>query len=307
MFYPDKKAVLVERIKKKARLLARGDEQHKEIRPLLILDGGGMRGVLGMGCLAGLQRVGLCDVFDTIIGISAGASNGAYFKAMQSELAITVYTENLTDSRFINFMRPQKIADIDYVIDVFRYNKRLDVQALRANRSKLFAAVTRVDNGVGELIDVANMVDVFNVLRAAMALPVLYNRPVRIGRYRYLDGGVAFPLPIFESISRFNPTDILVILNRTINFKTTPILEKIAALTMLGKFSRGFQDAFLEKEHLFNDGINAIHAARNGDTNLPNISVFCHEKELVNRSTKDPSVLRSEAHAAADEAFSIFS
>ena len=140
-----------------------------------------------------------------------------------------------------------------------------------------------------------------------MALPVLYNRPVHIGQYEYLDGGVALPLPVFELISRFNPTDVLVILNRPMNYKgRTPLIERVATHTVLTRFSKQFRKQFLRKESQFDNGLNVIHASHNGAMNMPNISVLYHEQELVTRATKNTVLLHEAAYTAADEAYTIF-
>src|SRR3954469_11055371 len=45
-------------------------------RVALVLEGGGMRGVVSAGMVAALERLGMRDAFDLIVGSSAGAING---------------------------------------------------------------------------------------------------------------------------------------------------------------------------------------------------------------------------------------
>ena len=46
-------------------------------RVALVLEGGGMRGVVSAGMTAALERYGLTPCFDLVVGSSAGAINGA--------------------------------------------------------------------------------------------------------------------------------------------------------------------------------------------------------------------------------------
>jgi predicted acylesterase/phospholipase RssA len=52
---------------------AREDEH----RVALVLEGGGMRGVVSAGMTAALERLNLTPCFDLVVGASAGAINGA--------------------------------------------------------------------------------------------------------------------------------------------------------------------------------------------------------------------------------------
>ncbi len=61
-----------------ARGRARGADPH---RVALVLEGGGMRGVVSAGMTAALERLGLTPCFDLVVGASAGAINGAAFLA----------------------------------------------------------------------------------------------------------------------------------------------------------------------------------------------------------------------------------
>ncbi len=300
-------SLIVERIREKAKLLGLGDSQHSCIRPLLLLDGGGMRGVFGMGVGIGLQYAGLCAAFDVVLGGSAGACNGAWILSRQTRLAASVYYEDLTDRRFVNPWRFWKIADVGYAVNVFRHVKKLDVAMVKHSRSDFYVTATRVDDGVGEFIDAKKAADLIAVLHASMALPVLYNRPVQINGAAYLDGVVALPLPIEEALERFNPTDILIVLNRPLALKkkVVPVLEYIAAETVLRKFPRGFREAFLAKTATYNRSMRLVMSS-NGRLRGANVGVICPESDLLQRLTKDPHTLKTAALSAARWTAEIF-
>jgi len=83
----------------------------------LVVEGGGMRGVVSGGALIAMERVGLTSVFDEVYGESAGAINACYFLAGNAAFGGRIYLEDLTSFRFINPLRRGKILDVDFLID----------------------------------------------------------------------------------------------------------------------------------------------------------------------------------------------
>lgn len=59
----------------------------------LCLEGGGMRGAVSAGMAAAIASLGLCDVFDSIYGSSAGSVVGSYMVSRQ--MCVDVYTQVL--------------------------------------------------------------------------------------------------------------------------------------------------------------------------------------------------------------------
>lgn len=200
---------------KKQRRLAVGDETHRQIRTLLIALWGTMRGVYGGGQVIALEQAGLTDMFDTVIGVSTGAPILAYFLAGQSELGTSIYCEECTTEAFMS-LRELKI-DVGYLASIFRGDigaKPLDQDAVRASRSRFLAGVTCANAGTGEFLEVRRASpDPVQALIASIALPG-FTEPVELNGRTYLDGGGGMPFPLFESLDRFAPTDVLVLANR---------------------------------------------------------------------------------------------
>ena len=76
-----------------------------------------MRGTYSMGALMALEEAGLGKAFDHVVGSSAGAINGAYLLAEQAKLAVTVYLDDISNKKFVDFWRLSKVVDIDYLVD----------------------------------------------------------------------------------------------------------------------------------------------------------------------------------------------
>src|SRR5258708_28062424 len=84
-------------------------------RLALVAGGGGVRGAFGAGVMIGLQRLGLDQVFDINVGVSAGAANIAYLLGGQTESRTPIYHQEMSRRQFINPFRFWRIADLDYV------------------------------------------------------------------------------------------------------------------------------------------------------------------------------------------------
>ncbi|MDO8523865.1 MAG: patatin-like phospholipase family protein, partial [bacterium] len=205
---------------RKKDLLQRRDSRHQEIKPLLLIGHGAQRGVFGGAQAIALERAGLSDAFDTVVGVSAGAPTAAYFLAGQSALGTSIYYEECASKRFISKRRyfwGERIMNTGYLCDVMRgneSNKKLDIRALRASRPEAFAVATHKEGGHGVFLDMKRSVDPVEIIHASIAVPGVASNGVEIADELYLDGG-ASPLPVSDVIDEFHPTDILILANRS--------------------------------------------------------------------------------------------
>lgn len=138
-------------------LLKEGDPEHQTIKTGLFINGGIMLGAFSGGVVTGLEEVGMSEVVDWGLGESAGGAALAYFLARQSALGTSIYYEELSRNGFINFMRLERMIDIDLLVDVFRGKrgcKRLDLDVLKSSRSNLMIAVTDILDGQARYIDI---------------------------------------------------------------------------------------------------------------------------------------------------------
>ncbi len=197
-----------------------------------------MRGVLSAGALFALDTLGYRDCFDAIFATSAGSVNAAYFLSGQGALGITVYFEDLNDSRFLNPWRFWKILDVDYVYDeVVKKTKPLNEGAIRKAKTTFFVTVTDVNSGANVLYDVTHSNESIPLLlKASSALPVLYNRTVQVNGSLFVDGGVSGGPPLDCAI-KLGFTDILFLPTRPKGFVGTPpsTLQQLAFRLSIGK------------------------------------------------------------------------
>jgi predicted patatin/cPLA2 family phospholipase len=174
-------------------------------RPALVVQGGGLRGIYSLSALAVLERLGLRDAFSRVIGSSAGAINGAYFLAGQAEESLSIYTEDLSNRRFVNPWRLQKIVDVDYMIDVLREKHHLDEAAMAGAPATLFTVLTDAKTAEPRVVSSREGYDVYETFRATAALPGLYRTKVSLDPddgHRYIDGGVSRLVPLDLALDR---------------------------------------------------------------------------------------------------------
>src|SRR3954454_2679180 len=90
-------------------------------RVALVLEGGGMRGVVSAGMVAALERLGMRDAFDLIVGSSAGAINGVALLSGVAQRAADAYCGPLASKSFVNplrVLRGKPVLDLNDVLGV---------------------------------------------------------------------------------------------------------------------------------------------------------------------------------------------
>lgn len=175
-----------------------------------------MRGVYTSGVLEAFDDANLH--FDDIVACSAGACAAASFVAGQTWRNRRVYLDFLDGNKLVRFGRlftGGNVMDIDYLIDEVTLRLcPLDLDALRSSPTRLHIGVT--DWTTGEVRYLENHEDdVVTALRATCALPFFYRGEVRYQGRRYVDGGVADPVPVRYAIE-LGAQEITVVLTSPI-------------------------------------------------------------------------------------------
>ncbi len=186
----------------------------KDIRVGLLAFGGGEGGCYGAGQMAALEDSGYSETFTAAVGTSSGACDIAYFLAHQALLGATVFYKECMTGSFFNPRRLRKIVDADFLTGIFRSgSKKLNVQAIRDNPTKFYVQVLNIQTGECELKDTKGEVDIIKLLHASMALPLVYNKQVKINGSDYVDAAFR-GLSIQKVIKLFGLTDVLILPQR---------------------------------------------------------------------------------------------
>lgn len=195
------------------------------MKTCLVLEGGGLRGIYTAGVLDALYRENI--KIDAIIGTSMGTIVGINYISKQPGRALRYNLKYVHDKRYIGINQLIKTGDI--VNEKFAYHDipekldKFDYHTFDKSPIKLYCTVTNVKTGKAEYKLIRNVKEEIDYLRAGASLPGI-SRIVRINGKKYLDGGVADPIPINKALA-LGYDKIIVITTRVKDYRKrkTPI------------------------------------------------------------------------------------
>ena len=204
----------------------------RDVPPLgLVVQGGGMRGVYSLAVLAAFEEMGWTRCFDHVAGASAGAMNGAHFITGQARYGVETYIDYLSNRKFIDFLRLRKLVDVDYMIDdLVRHVRPFDLPGLLAASTELHIALADAeDASVRYVTNRSDDVNLWEAFRATGALPILYNRFIKVGDRLYLDGSLSDGLSLPRLLS-LGCRYIVVVLTKPLSFRSQRVSRPVRAL-----------------------------------------------------------------------------
>jgi len=187
----------------------------------LVLEGGGMRGVVSVAMASVIEERGLFLAFDSVHGSSAGACNAAYFAAEQAEFGGRIYYEDINNKKFIDTRRillGRPIMNKDFLIDnVMHHGKPLDTRSILDKRGFLHIVVTEARTGKERVFSAfKDETHLFEALRATICIPIIAGRAVHIDGVSYLDGGLVQQVALKSALDA-GATHVIVLMTRREN------------------------------------------------------------------------------------------
>jgi predicted patatin/cPLA2 family phospholipase len=278
----------------------------------LVVQGGGMRGIYSMAALAALEEMGFGSCFDHVAGSSAGALNGAYFITGQAAYGVETYIHFLSTRQFVNPWRRKKRVDIDYMIDqVLKQQRPLDLPRLREAPTTLHIPLTDCEQAVTHYVTNRTPdLDLWEAFRATAALPILYNRPVRIGQRLYLDGGLRDLIPLTR-VLRAGCRYVIIILTQPLTHRSRRLRTALRAVGWRAarQYSAALRKALFSVDADYNRLMADLWAAaqgRNASGTRYLIIAPRSRRQLVTRMTIDSSRLLRCAHRARLDTWEAF-
>lgn len=184
---------------------------------VLVLEGGGLRGAFVAGVLAELEGV---IRFDHVFATSAAAASAAYLVAGQSDTALGIWRERTHGGQLLgvrHLLRGRGLMDIRGLVEAFARDYALDAARVASSSTALSIAVTNCSTGGAEYLR-ATSSNLFALLEATMALPVVYGRVVHVDGAPYIDGGVADAIPLAPAL-KLEPRRVLVVCTRPFGYR----------------------------------------------------------------------------------------
>lgn len=270
-------------------------------RPALIVQGGGMRAVYTMAALATLEELGLRNAFSMVVGSSAGVLNGAYFLAGQAREGVSIYTDRLSSNGFISTRRLWRVIDVDRMIDVtLKRHHPIDERTLLDAPASLHAVLADAETAAAEVIQHPQPgLDIYEIFRATVAIPILYNRKVPLGPRRYVDGGIANLVPL-QVARELGATEAVLLVTRVPGHRkdASGRLLRTALRTVRFGQSNAVRARVYERDPHYNRVMEELEAERTTDPRATWTLWPTDRQRLVERTTRDQIRLRDCATLA---------
>ena len=168
----------------------------------LVLEGGGMRGLYTVGVLDCFLDRGF--MADYVVGVSAGACNGASYVSKQRGRGRRVNLDYLDDKRYLSlysFLKTKSVFGMDFLFDeIPNQLEPFDYQTFFENPTEFWVGVTDIHTGKPVYFDKSHCDHDCTVLRASSSIPV-FSPVVAYQGGEYLDGGSSDPIPIEKALA----------------------------------------------------------------------------------------------------------
>jgi predicted patatin/cPLA2 family phospholipase len=219
----------------------------------LVIEGGGMRGIVSAGMVTALEQLGLTSAVDFVVGTSAGALAGAFLLAEQPGMGTSLYYEELIGRDWLDYgraLRRQPPVGLDWLIDdVMSGEKALNWQTVVDSPIPLYAVATKVPEYEPTLLGPFTSTDALrDGLRASARIPVMSGRPVAIDGKAYIDGSLTQGIPLkFAKAIGF--THVLILLTRPAKqLRGNPkLVHRHVVFPVMNRILPGLGDAFAKR------------------------------------------------------------
>jgi predicted patatin/cPLA2 family phospholipase len=204
-------------------------------RIALVIEGGGMRGVVSAGMAAAIEQLGLTESIDEVHGASAGAFSATFLLAGQAAYLTGLYPHGFGNPRFASARRMvlerRPVFDLEYVVrEVWRTQRPLHTERVLRSGIELHCTATDVEQAsIVDLTQLSDDTEIRAAMLASSRLPWLAGGPVAFRGRRLLDATLAEAIPI--TAARATATDLLVLQTRPHGIVHTPLSSAVARLT----------------------------------------------------------------------------
>lgn len=183
----------------------------------IVMPGGGMRCAYSAGAVVALAKE--FGFYEPSMFFASSGSVGTmfYFLARQYDAVERIWTRHLATCRFVSLLRPWKIMDIDWLVDeVFRRIDPLDTRAVFGSRTEWSVPLTDKKSGDVRFISKKDGLDVFEIMRAAKAVPFVYGKPVVLDGREYVDGDITKPLDLVSTLLPARISKVILLETRAV-------------------------------------------------------------------------------------------
>jgi predicted patatin/cPLA2 family phospholipase len=224
---------------------------------VIYFGGGTMAGVFSAGIIKKLQDMDIYDKIEAVYGGSCGSINAAYFLTKQADMGYSIFCEELTEgflhksriffaflqriySGFIHRIprgKMNNVVDLDYLFNILKYQRRLDVDELKKQPIPFYAKVFNLTKNKIEYMDVKKH-NPFKVLRACVDVVPYVSHSEGIDGEEYVDGTILESINLQYFLDKYPSHKIVIISNTSVRRKVIHYLksffESLAAISTYG-------------------------------------------------------------------------
>ncbi|TQL68029.1 putative patatin/cPLA2 family phospholipase [Nocardioides albertanoniae] len=175
-----------------------GGDPVADARLALVIEGGGMRGVISSAMAGVLESFGAHQHIDLFVGTSAGATNAVAAAGGKVDAMSRAYVEEFSDRKYADsrrLLRGRPAVDARLITSTSESMLSL-YDGLRADAT-VGVVATDVETGEAEVFsDFGSRDDLVSALTASGSLPIVGGPVVAYAGRRWTDGGVVDSVPV---------------------------------------------------------------------------------------------------------------
>ncbi len=237
----------------------------------LVVEGGGMRGVVPGGEIVGLQALDALKAFDAIYAVSAGAAAVVYGISGKAPEGTGIYYQDINNSNFIdprNLLKMKPAVNIPFLTHhVMLETKPFDWEKVVGSPIPLHIYTTDAVNC--QLVDLSENLNtelqIADSLHYSSRIPVVAGMPVRVEDKYYTDGSaLGDGIPLRQALAD-NCTHILALLSRPYGVNRTGMspVDALGVAVLPWRFPKLAWHLF-QKSRVYNRTLNSINMANSG-------------------------------------------
>lgn len=284
-----------ELLERRRRTNTKPGARDDEYKLALVIEGGGMRGVISGGMTAALEMLGMRDLFDAVYGASAGAMAAAFFVAGNSAAGVTVFYDHLTTRRFVSpwrmvFGKPS--MDLSFLMDdVFEKRVPLLYDWALSQPIELHVLATDVHEATAvDLSPFDSAVELKRALWAGACNPLAAGPPIYVGERPYWDAAITEAIPVATAL-RQGCTHFVILRTRTKDERRKKIhrFEEKLANYIMKPYGKKIYDAYRCKHVSYEKELDRIAELENRVVCImprasEMISQTCTDREKIKRA-----------------------
>lgn len=235
----------------------------------LVIEGGGMRGIVSAGMLTAITDLGFSNCFDSVYGSSAGSINASYFLSDQPHYGTSIYYNEANTDAFIAWRKllwGKSPMQLDFLLnEVFMKKKYLDWESVINSPIELNVLASSLDRS--EIVSLKNFKtrsSLMQALKAGSCIPWFAGDPVLIDGERMVDASFYDSIP-YKFAVRDNCTHVLVLRTRPqgVVRKQPSVIEHLALKYYFTKHGHHHYDFYFQKRSdLYNQTTQALDSGK---------------------------------------------